>query len=552
MLFCCPDDLGTADFITEEEKKLSGTTVIILIAVVFYLAMMIVIGAVYMKKTSSSEDYFLGGRGLNGWVAALSAQASDMSGWLLMGLPGAIYSFGSGQIWIAVGLFIGTVLNWVCISGRLRKYTIAANNSMTIPAFFENRYRDKKKILLLISSVVIVIFFLVYTASALAAGGKLFNTVFGLDYHVALAIGAAVILCYTFMGGFMAVCVTDFVQGTLMLIGLLVVPLVAYFLLPGNLTDLISQSSVPGGAGAYLNPFMNGDRPYTFIEIFSQLAWGFGYCGMPHVLVRFMAVKNEKELKKSWAIAIVWDLLSLTAAFAIAVIGRAYLLPVILGENGAASSESVFIEMIRKVFTSELALPFIGGLFLCGILAAIMSTADSQLLVTASAVSEDLYHSFIKKDADTEEILKVSRITVIVIAVIAFAIAWNPDSSIMGLVSNAWAGLGSAFGPIVVMSLFWRRTNLSGAIAGMVTGGLTVIIWDYIPLVGGQTLGTYTGLYSLAVGFLLSLVMIVIVSLVTKAPSKEITDEFDRVAAKYCSCMIVVHRDACYRLRCDH
>ena len=539
MLFCCPDDLGTADFITEEEKKLSGTTVIILIAFVFYLAMMIVIGAVYMKKTSSSEDYFLGGRGLNGWVAALSAQASDMSGWLLMGLPGAIYSFGSGQIWIAVGLFIGTVLNWVCISGRLRKYTIAANNSMTIPAFFENRYRDKKKILLLISSVVIVIFFLVYTASALAAGGKLFNTVFGLDYHIALAIGAAVILCYTFMGGFMAVCVTDFVQGTLMLIGLLVVPLVAYFLLPGNLTDLISQSGVTGGAGAYLNPFMNGDRPYTFIEIFSQLAWGFGYCGMPHVLVRFMAVKNEKELKKSWAIAIVWDLLSLTAAFAIAVIGRAYLLPVILGENGAASSESVFIEMIRKVFTSELALPFIGGLFLCGILAAIMSTADSQLLVTASAVSEDLYHSFIKKDADTEEILKVSRITVIAIAVIAFAIAWNPDSSIMGLVSNAWAGLGSAFGPIVVMSLFWRRTNLPGAIAGMVTGGLTVIIWDYIPLVGGQTLGTYTGLYSLAVGFLLSLVMIVIVSLVTKAPSKEITDEFDSC------CEIIRLHDRC-------
>ena len=253
---------------------------------------------------------------------------------------------------------------------------------------------------------------------------------------------------------------------------------------------------------------------------------------MPHVLVRFMAVRSEKELKKSWVIAIIWDLLSLTAAFAIAVIGRAYLLPTILGENGAASSESVFIEMIRKVFTSQLALPFIGGLFLCGILAAIMSTADSQLLVTASAVSEDLYHNFIKKDADSKEILRVSRITVIVIAIIAFAIAWDPNSSIMGLVSNAWAGLGAAFGPIVVMSLFWRRTNLQGAIAGMVTGGLTVIIWDYIPLVGGQTLGTYTGLYSLAVGFLLSLVVIVIVSLLTKAPSKEITDEFDKVAAK--------------------
>ena len=251
---------------------MSGTTMVILSAFVAYLLLMIVIGVVYMKKTSSSEDYFLGGRGLNAWVAALSAQASDMSGWLLMGLPGAIYSLGTGQIWIAVGLFIGTVLNWVCISHRLRKYTIAANNSLTIPAFFENRFQDKKRILLLLSSIVIVIFFLVYTASALAAGGKLFNTVFGIDYHIALAIGAAVILCYTFMGGFMAVCVTDFVQGTLMLIGLLIVPLVAYLTLSGSLSDLLTQSGAPGGAAAFLNPFENGERPYTFVEIFSQLA----------------------------------------------------------------------------------------------------------------------------------------------------------------------------------------------------------------------------------------------------------------------------------------
>lgn len=510
---------------------MSGTTMIILAAFAVYLLIMIVIGAVYMKKTSNSEDYFLGGRGLNGWVAALSAQASDMSGWLLMGLPGSVYAFGTGQVWIAVGLFIGTVCNWVFISGRLRKYTIAANNSLTIPAYFENRFRDKKKILLLISSIVIVIFFLVYTASALAAGGKLFTTIFGINYHVALAIGAAVILCYTFMGGFMAVCVTDFIQGFLMLVGLLVVPIVAYIMLPGNLTELINESGTVGGAAAFMNPLRNGDRPYTFVEIFSQLAWGFGYCGMPHILTRFMAVKNEKELKKSWAIAIIWDLLSLGAAVVIGVVGRAFLLPVILGENGAASSESVFIEMIRKLFTENFALPFIGGIFLCGILAAIMSTADSQLLVTASAVSEDLYHNYVNKDADSREILRVSRITVIVIAVIAFFIAWNPDSSIMGLVSNAWAGLGSAFGPIVVMSLFWKRTNLPGAVAGIVSGGLTVIIWDYIPLAGGQTLGAATGLYSLAIGFLLSLLCIVVVSLVTKAPSKEITDEFDRVKA---------------------
>ena len=475
---------------------MSGTTMVILSAFVAYLLLMIVIGVVYMKKTSSSEDYFLGGRGLNAWVAALSAQASDMSGWLLMGLPGAIYSLGTGQIWIAVGLFIGTVLNWVCISHRLRKYTIAANNSLTIPAFFENRFQDKKRILLLLSSIVIVIFFLVYTASALAAGGKLFNTVFGIDYHIALAIGAAVILCYTFMGGFMAVCVTDFVQGTLMLIGLLIVPLVAYLTLSGS------------------------------------LAWGLGYCGMPHILTRFMAVKSEKELKKSSAIAIVWDILSLTAACFIGIIGRAYLLPTVLGENGASSSESVFIEMINKLFSSHLGLPFIGGIFLCGILAAIMSTADSQLLVTASAASEDLYHQFIKKDADSKEILAVARLTVIVVSVLAFVIAWNPNSSIMGLVSNAWAGLGAAFGPTVVMSLFWRRTNLTGAVAGIVSGGLTVIVWDYIPLAAGQTLGSYTGLYSLAVGFAVSLAMIIIFSLATKAPSKEITDVFDKVAGK--------------------
>lgn len=512
-------------------ESVSSTTMIILAAFAAYLLLMIVIGAVYMKKTSNSEDYFLGGRGLNAWVAALSAQASDMSGWLLMGLPGAIYSLGTGQIWIAVGLFAGTVFNWVCISGRLRKYTIEANNSLTIPAYFENRFRDKKKILLLVSSVVIVVFFLVYTASALAAGGKLFNTVFGIDYHVALAIGAAVILCYTFMGGFMAVCVTDFVQGTLMLVGLLVVPIIAYFMLPGNLTDLLDQSGVTNGSAAFLNAFSNGDRPYTFVEIFSQLAWGLGYCGMPHILTRFMAVKNETELKKSKYIAIIWDILSLGAACFIGVIGRAFLLPVVLGENGAASAESVFIELINKLFTQELALPFIGGIFLCGILAAIMSTADSQLLVTASAVSEDLYHSFIDKNADSKKIMNVSRATVVVVSVLAFVIAWNPDSSIMGLVSNAWAGLGSAFGPTVLLSLFWRRTNLAGAIAGIASGGLTVIVWDYIPLVGGQTLGAATGLYSLAVGFCLSALMIVVFSLATKAPSKEITDEFDRVAA---------------------
>ncbi len=509
---------------------MSGSTVLIILsAFVIYLIMMVGIGAVYMKKTSNAEDYFLGGRGLGGWVAALSAQASDMSGWLLMGLPGAVYALGTGQAWIAVGLFIGTVCNWVFISARLRRYTIVANNSLTLPAYFENRFRDEKRILLLISSVVIVVFFLVYTASALAAGGTLFHSVFGLDYHIALAIGALVILAYTFMGGFMAVCTTDFIQGTLMLIGLLAVPIVAWALVGGDFRSLLEQSQVAGGADAYLNLFSNGGEPYRPIDIISQLAWGLGYCGMPHILTRFMAVKNEKELKKSRVIAIIWVALSLGAACIIGVLGRAYLYPVILGVEGAASTESVFIEMITKVFTQDLALPFIGGIFLCGILAAIMSTADSQLLVAASSVSEDIYRSYIHPDADGRKVLRISRITVAVVAILAFIIAWDPNSSIMGLVSNAWAGLGSAFGPIVLLSLFWKRTNLAGAVAGILTGGVAVIVWDYIPLMGGQTLGTATGLYSLVVGFALSSLMIVVCSLATKAPAQEILDEFERV-----------------------
>ena len=394
-----------------------GTLTAVLAAFVIYLLLMIIIGALYMKKTNNSEDYFLGGRGLSGWIAALSAQASDMSGWLLMGLPGTIYALGTGQSWIAIGLLLGTIFNWVCISSRLRRYTITANNSLTLPEFFENRFRDKKRILLLISSIVIVIFFLVYTASALAAGGKLFNSVFGLDYHIALAIGAAVILIYTFMGGFMAVCTTDFIQGTLMLIGLLVVPIVAYVLMDGNIISLLNQSGVEGGADGYLNFFSNGTRSYSAVEIISQLAWGLGYCGMPHILTRFMAIRNEKELKKSRVIAIIWVVISLGAACVIGVFGRAYLYPTLLGTDGAASTENVFIEMIIKIFTQDLALPFIGGLFLCGILAAIMSTADSQLLVTASSVSEDLYHNFVSKDADSGKILKISRITVLVVAV---------------------------------------------------------------------------------------------------------------------------------------
>lgn len=474
-----------------------------------------------MRKTNNTEDYFLGGRGLNSWVAALSAQASDMSGWLLMGLPGSIYALGTGQAWIAIGLFIGTALNWLCIAKRLRRYTIVANNSLTLPEFFENRFHDKKKILLGISSIVIVIFFLVYTASALASGGKLFNMVFGVDYHIALAIGAIVILTYTFLGGFLAVCTTDFIQGTMMLIALLVVPIVAYHMIGTDLGTALVNSGV--ASSDYMSLFSNGGKPYSFVDIISQLAWGLGYCGMPHILVRFMAIRNEKEIKKSSTIAIVWVAVSLFAACAIGVIGRAFLGGVL------KDSENVFIQMIQHVFSSNIVLIFIGGLFLCGILAAIMSTADSQLLVCASSVSKDIYKNILKPESNDKKVLKVSRITVLVVAVLAFLIAWNPNSSIMNLVSDAWAGLGSAFGPLVVCSLFWKRTNLPGAVAGILSGGLFVIIWDYLPIINGDTLYAATGIYSLLLGFFISLACIVIVSLCTKKPDQEILDEFEEV-----------------------
>ena len=513
----------------------NNTMMWVLIAFGLYLIVMVIIGAICMKNNNSSEDYFLGGRNLNGFVAALSAQASDMSGWLLMGLPGSIYALGTGQAWIGIGLLIGTILNWILIAGRLRKYTIRANNSLTLPEFFTNRFRDEKNILLGVSSLVIVIFFMVYTASALASGGKLFNSIFGIDYHVALVLGVVVILLYTFMGGFLAVCTTDFIQGTLMLIALLAVPICAYAFVGSDFGSQLTGTGVD--AASFVNIFQEDGKPITAVSIISSLAWGLGYFGMPHILVRFMAIKDEKELKKSKAVGITWVTISLAAACFIGVLGRAYLAPVILGTDNNVSTENVFIEMIKKLFIDDIKFPFIAGIFLCAILAAIMSTADSQLLVTSSAISEDIFSKFISegilhKKADERNVLQISRVSVVIVSLIAFIIAWNPDSSVMALVSDAWAGFGAAFGPLVLLALFWKRTNLQGAVAGIITGAVTVIIWDYIPFINGGTIGDATGLYSLVPGFLLSLLAIIIVSLETPAPSEEIIREFEDVAAK--------------------
>ena len=500
---------------------MTSATIWIIIAFVLYLTMMVSIGLRDMKRVSSSDDYFLGGRKLGGFVAALSAQASDMSGWLLMGLPGAVYALGTGEIWIAVGLFIGTVLNWLFIASKLRRYTIQSGNAITLPRYFENRFRDKSRILLVVSAAAILVFFLVYTASALAAGGKLFNTVFGLNYHAALIIGAVVILTYTLLGGFAAVCDTDFIQGSVMLIGLIVVPLLA-IAVTGNGAGAAEAS----GNAMFLNPFYDGGEKISFVSIISQLGWGLGYCGMPHILVRFMAVKDEKELNKAKAVGIGWDALSLFFACMIGVVGRSCLAQDL---TATGDHEKVFILMILSVFTEKLALPLIGGIFLCGILAAIMSTADSQLLVTASSVTEDFYKGFLGRKPSDRQAVWISRSVVLAVALLAFIIAWNPESSVMTLVSDAWAGLGAAFGPTVLLSLYWKRINRQGAAAGIAAGAVTVILWDYIPLVGGSTLGNVTGLYSLVIGFAVSLAAIIIVSLATPEPEKEIVAEFEKV-----------------------
>lgn len=493
----------------------------VVIAFAAYLAVMMGIGVYYYKKTKSSDDYFIGGRSLNGWVAALSAQASDMSGWLLMGLPGSIYALGTGQIWLAVGLAIGTIVNWCLVTSRLRKYTIVANNSLTLPEFFENRYNDKTKLLRVISSVFITIFFLVYTASSFSAGAKLFSAVFGIKYVTALIIGAAVILGYTFLGGFMAVCWTDFVQGFMMLVSLMVVPAVVVSMLGGaqETKAILDDISV-----TFLNPLYDGQEKIGFVSVISQLGWALGYFGMPHILVRFMAIKDEKEVKKSRVIGISWVVISLACAIFVGIVGRAYLKDTLVGAN----TENVFIQMIMNVFSGNGIMIFIGGVLLCGILAAIMSTADSQLLVTASSISEDIYKNAINKKANDKSMLLVSRISVFCVAVVAFIIALDPESTVMGLVSNAWAGFGACFGPVVLFSLFWRRANFYGAVSAMISGGVTVLVWDYIKF-GGETIGQMTGLYSLIPGFAIGCVLMVVVSLLTKAPEKKITDDFDKV-----------------------
>ncbi|MBN2734223.1 MAG: sodium/proline symporter PutP [Methanomicrobiaceae archaeon] len=486
---------------------MNGNGIEILAAFVIYLAVMVAIGFLYYKKTHSVSDYILGGRGLNRYVTALSAEASDMSGWLLIGLPGLAYLSGMSAIWVAIGLIIGTFLNWKFIAKRLRIYTKNANDSLTLPDFFKNRFDDKSDIIGGISAIFILIFFLIYTSAQFVASGKLFNTVFGIDYTTALMVGSLIVVLYTFTGGFKAVCLTDFIQGSLMFFALLIVPIAALAIMggPGNAIAGIEQINP-----ALLNPFLDPEgNPLTIIAVVSMLAWGLGYFGQPHILVRFMAIKKPEEIGEARAVAMIWVIISLLAAVAIGIIGRAFLSQPLIGAN----SETVFMVMTGEVFFS-----FLAGIIFCGILAAIMSTASSQLLVSASAVSQDLYKTYLKCDASDNQLIWISRFSVLLVALMAIALALDPNSFVFNIVSYAWAGFGAAFGPIVIMALFWKRANLQGALAGIIVGGLTVLIWKQFE---------FFGLYEIVPGFLLSLAAIYFVSKYTAPPDESLIRVFE-------------------------
>ena len=489
------------------EKNLS-----ILAAFVLYLGSMMFIGIYFWRREQKNQTlsgYILGGRSLGPWVTSMSAEASDMSGWMLMGLPGYAYIAGLEAGWIALGLGLGTLANWTIVAKRLRSYTHIAKDSLTMPDYFENRFHDTSKLLRIISAIFILIFFLIYTSSGFVAGGKLFNTVFGLDYTTALLLGAFVVVFYTFLGGFLAVCYTDLIQGLMMFFAILIVPITACFLMGGP--------SATANALSLLNPemfdpFTSIDgKPLSFIAIISLLGWGLGYFGQPHILVRFMAIRDAREIKQATRIAMTWVAISLIAAVAVGMVGRVFLKEQLQG--GAV--ETVFMIMTNEIFTS-----FIAGVIMSAILAAIMSTASSQLLVTASAISQDFYKSVLNKNSSEKELVFVSRITVIVVSILAILMGLDQNNFILDIVAYAWAGFGAAFGPSILISLFWKRMTRNGALAGIVTGGLTVLIWKQFG---------WFGLYEIVPGFALSCLAIYFFSMMDKMPDEKILKEFEQV-----------------------
>lgn len=483
----------------------------IALAFMLYLVLMMSIGLYYSRRQKNLSSYILGDRQLGPWLTSMSAEASDMSGWMLMGLPGYAYLHGLSAFWTGIGLIIGTWANWLLVSQRLRNYTEVANNSLTIPDYLSNRFEDRKNGLRLICALFIILFFIIYTSSGFVAAGKLFNTIFGIPYLHALLLGAFVVVFYTFLGGFSAVALTDFIQGTMMFFTVIHVPVAATIAMGGPMPtlDILSKE------GADFFSFFPDSTGMSalLVMIVSSLGWGLGYFGQPHILVKFMAIGDPKELKKSTRIAMTWVLLSLTFAIAIGVVGKAYLSTPL--EN--ANAERVFILMAES-----LSAPFITGIIWSAILAAIMSTSSSQLLVTSSAVSRDLFQAFLKKDASEKTLIRVSRLSVLLVSAIAVYLGSDPNSYIFSIVSYAWAGFGACFGATVLLSLYWKRMTLKGAYAGVIVGGVTVLIWKQFE---------WFGLYELVPGFFFSIAAIIIVSLLDKEPSESIKETFEKALA---------------------
>lgn len=485
-----------------------------LITFLFYIVAMVIIGLVAYRATTNFSDYILGGRRLGSFVTALSAGASDMSGWLLMGLPGAIYLTGLSEVWIAIGLIIGAWLNWLLVAGRLRVHTEVQFNALTLPDYFSNRFDDQKKVLRIVSALVILIFFAIYCASGMVAGARLFESMFAIPYSTALWISAIATISYVFIGGFLAVSWTDTIQAGLMIFALLLTPIVVLL----SFSDLNHMTTV-----------LEAARPQAFdvlgnlnlAAIISLLAWGLGYFGQPHILVRFMAADSVKSIPNARRIGMTWMTLCLGGAVTAGFFGIAYFaehpeLAAVVNAN----PETVFMELTKILFN-----PWIAGIVLAAILAAVMSTLSCQLLVCSSTLTEDFYKSFLRKNASQTELVWIGRLMVLLIALLAIWMAGNPESKVLGLVAYAWAGFGAAFGPLIILSLFWKRMTLNGALSGMIVGAVVVILW--------KNLFAATGLYEIIPGFICSLITIVVISLLGKAPTQDITDRFEEADRVY-------------------
>lgn len=498
---------------------MSVANICIIIAIVAYLILMVIIGVICSKKNNSVDDFYLGGRQLGPLVTAMSAEASDMSGWLLMGMPGLAYLCGIAEAsWTAIGLAIGTYLNWLIVAKRLRNYS-SKIGAITIPDFFGKRFKDNTHVLMFASALLIIIFFIPYTASGFSTCGKLFSSLFGLDYHVAVIVSAIVIVLYTTLGGFLAASTTDFIQAIIMTIALIAVLCFGINTAGGwnavaenakSIPHYLSLTSTTDGAGNMV--------PFGGSTIVSTLAWGLGYFGMPHILLRFMAIKDPNKIKTSRRVASIWVIIAMSIAIIIGIVGLA--MSKTESSMVLKDSETIIVAIAALLSKHGVVFALLAGLILAGILASTMSTADSQLLAAASAISQDLMIGSLRLKISEKVKMIAARTTVIAIAILGVVFAWNPDSSVFRIVSFAWAGFGASFGPLMLFSLFWKRTNKWGAMAGMISGGITVIAWHYAQ-------GGIFSLYELLPAFIVSSIFIVVVSLLTKAPEQEIIDEFE-------------------------